>query len=980
MVTYRKQFYPELEQSDFDEHIAPLLHYIDDLSVHPTSSFNNLNNANSFKDQELYPYHNPCRMIARNIWEKVWDSKMDKYLLYPESFKNVICELFSQVAFSYLIRCFAEQIKTLPKQSMNSKDIYDYYTQKLMDTQFKEFADIYSIVWGRCNNLLKNRAIAIKETIQLTQQHRLKIEEEFNIPCTSRIVSIESGGDTHNNGSSVAIITFEQGEKLVFKPRSVSGELGYTNFIREINKFISPKMPSLTVIDFGNYGFTSFVETNEEKNDMVQAGRLACLMFLLNASDMHYSNILWTNEGPLPIDLETLFHPSRIRTGIPESKRSAYHAMEKSVYGTGVLPISLGKKTSNDSVDVGFTGIRNQNSVSPFKVFEIKDGFSSDIKVVWKRQSIDISLSNDPNLESLIHKRCDQVIDGFSEFFMQILHQKNLFVDAVIKSFSNAKFRYIHNMTYRYSQLLRILTDAEPSRNIDTAHTLLSRIGILSMSSDVNLVLSECEQLWNGDIPYFSVNFKGTEVLCGNEVVSSISTSPESQFILKMKNLTKTDLTKQINLIRLAFVAKLADPHADGKLKLEESESIEEDRPRFERMNTAKDNNILKHREIISWFSKSLTESLLDDRYEHLPKTWIGPVAKNGTQGWTPGVLGYDLYSGRVGPALALAVAGKLLSDDMAIKASYEVFEKSAKILEERSFELRNVLLSGIGGFSGVSGLLWTLFAAGDIVGNERWKDIAVNSWPILHHSLETQDNNFFDMITGKSSSIVMRYRMQKDFKLSDDIINNILSLAYSRINASDTKITSGLTHGYGQLLWFFALVNQKQENSAVKRVVEDIDSIICNKYTNNDGITDIYIDGGGTNVSSSWCNGLAGLLIAYYEAYKSNILPQESVLNIINQLKRIPISRVPVLCHGSLGIVEALQYVSESFPEETSDILLEMQTTFCSPEYILSYYKNGKGRYPLSPGLMAGQAGALLHLCKSLDPTIKTSPLTFDY
>lgn len=976
MFIYRKQFYPELEQSDFDEHIAPLLHSIDDLSVY---SPDNMKNVEAFKDRELYPYQNPCRLIARNILKKVWDTKMDKYLVDPVSFKNAICELFSQVAFSYLIRCFAEQIKTLPIGSMNSRDVYDYYTQKLMDTEFKEFASIYPIAWGRCNNLLENRAVAIRDTIQFVQKHRVKIKEEFNIPDASRIVSIESGGDTHNNGSSVAIITFEQGEKIVFKPRSVSGELGYTTFIREINKFISPKMPFLTVVDFGNYGFTSFEETNEEKKDMVQAGRLACLMFLLNASDMHYSNILWTNEGPLPIDLETLFHPSRIRTGTPESKRSAYHALEKSVYGTGVLPISLGTKANRDSVDVGFTGIRNQNSVSPFKMFDIKDGFSSDIKVVWRHQSMDESLSNDSDLESLIHERCDQIIDGFSDFYMQIFHQKDLFVDAVIKSFSNANLRYIQNMTYRYEQLLRILTDAEPSRNRDTAHALLSRMGILSMTSDLNLVLSECKQLWNGDIPYFSVNFKGTDVLYGNEVVSTISTSPESEFLLKMKSLTKTELTRQVNLIRLAFVARLADPHADGKLKIEESASIEEGKPRLQRLNIVKSNNVLKHKEIISWFSESLTESLLDDRYEHLPKTWIGPVAKFGSQGWTPGVLGYDLYSGRVGPALSLAVAGKLLSNDIAINASSDVFEKSANILEERSFELRNVLLSGIGAFSGVSGLLWTLFAAGDIVGNERWKDIAINSWPILHRSLETEDHNFFDMITGKSGAIVMRYRMQEDYKLSDDMIQRSLSLAYSKINSNDDKTTSGLAHGYGQILWFFALVNQKQENSEVTRVIKEIDSIICNNYTNSDGIIETYKGGGDEHISSSWCNGLAGLLIAYYEAYKSNVLPRESVLNVIDQLKRIPISRVPVLCHGSLGIVEALQYVSESFPEETSEILQGIERTFCSPEYIFSYYKSGKGRYPLSPGLMAGQAGALLHLCKSLDPKIKISPLTFD-
>jgi type 2 lantibiotic biosynthesis protein LanM len=974
MVVYKKQFYPELEQSDFDECIAPLLRYIDDLSVH---SPGNLNNVGTFEAQELYPYHNPCRMIARNTLEKVWDPMMDEYLLDPESFKSSICELFSQIAFSYLIRCFAEQIKTLPKDSTNPKDIYDYYTQMLMDTRFKDFEYTYPIAWGRCNNLLENRAIAIKDTIQLTQKHRIEIEKEFEIPIHSRIITVESGGDTHNNGYSVAIVTFEQGEKIVFKPRSVSGELGYTNFIRRINKFISPRMSSLTVLDFDNYGFTSFKETDNEKKDMYQAGRLACLMFLLNASDMHYSNILWTNEGPMPIDLETLFHPSRIRTGIPESKRSAYNALEKSVYGTGVLPISLGTKSGDATADVGFTGIRDKNSVSPFKTLNIRDGFSSDIKVVWKHRNINNELSTDSNLESFIHKRCEQIIDGFSDFFMQIFHQKNLFIDAIMVSFSNAKFRYIHNMTYRYEQILRLLTDAEPSENIDTAHALLSRTGILSMTSDVDLVLSECKQLWNGDIPYFSVAFDGTEVFCGNEVVSYISTSPKSDFTSKIRNLSKNDLTRQIELIRLAFVAKLADPHAEGKLRLQELESIKEEGPRLKGKNLGNGNNALKHIEVISWFSETLTESLLDDRYEHLPKTWVGPVAQFG-KGWTPGVLGYDLYSGRVGPALALTVAGKLLSDDNATRVSYDIFEKSAKILEEGTFDLRNVLYSGTGAFSGVSGLLWTLFTAGDIIGNERWKDIAVKSWPMLHRSLEEPDNNFFDMITGKSGSIVMRYRTQNDFKLSDDVINKSLSLAYSRISTSDNKATSGLTHGYGQLLWFFSVINQKQENSAIRGIIEEIDFIIRGKYTNNDGITEIYTNGEGKHISSSWCNGLAGLLIAYYEAYKSKVLPRESVLSLINQLKRIPVSRVPILCHGSLGIIEALQYVSESFPEETFEIIQEMKTTFCSPEYIFKYYKNGKGRYTLSPGLMGGQAGALLHLCKSLDPKIKISPLTF--
>ncbi|WP_144647238.1 type 2 lanthipeptide synthetase LanM [Priestia megaterium] len=976
MVTYKKQFYPELEQSDFEDHIAPLLPFLNTLSVRSSGYIKRVDTS---KDQEQYPYHNPCRMIARNIWMKVWDPKLDEYLFNSDLFEKAICEQLSQMAFSYLIRCFAEQIKTLPPNNMDSKRIYNYYNQKLMSTEFKEFSEIYSVAWGRCNVLLENKANAIKKAIQLTQKHRIKIQEVFNIANTSRIVSVESGGDTHNNGSSVAIITFEKGEKLVYKPRSVSGEFGYMNFIREINKFISSQMPSLTAVDFGNYGFTSYEETNDETKDMFQAGRLACLMYLLNASDMHYSNILWTNAGPMPIDLETLFHPSRNRIGTLESKKSAYHALEKSVYGTGVLPISLGTKANKGSVDVGFTGIRDENSVSPFKVFNIKDGFSSDIKVVWQRQNIDNALSTDPNLEKLINKRCNELIDGFSNFFRDILQHKNNFINAVIKTFSNSKFRYIHNMTYRYEQILRILTDAEPSKNIDMAHTLLSRTGILSLTSDTNLTLSECKQLWNGDVPYFHIDFKGKEIIHEDEVVAYISESPESGFISKMENLTETELTRQTKLIRLAFVAKLADPHADGKLKIEETESTKIDKLESKTSYDAENNDSLGKEEIISWFSNSLTDTILDDRYAHLPKTWIGPVARFGGQGWTPGVLGYDLYSGRIGPALALAVAGKLSRDERAVAASYDVFEKSAKILGDRSFELRNVLLSGTGAFSGVSGLLWALFAAGNIFGKERWKEIAIDSWPILHRSLEAEDAHFFDMISGKSGSIVMRYQTDKDFKLSDDFINKIISLAYSIINNNDLKTTTGFAHGYGQLIWFLARVNQKQKNNEINRLVKKIDGIIRDKHTNNDGIIEVYKDEDGMHVSSSWCNGLAGLLIAYYEAYKSNILPRESVLNLIKQLKQIPISRVPILCHGSLGILEALQHVSGLFPKETEDILMQINTTFCSPEYIFNYYKNGQGRYPLSPGLMSGKSGALLHLCKSLDSEIKVSPLTFE-
>lgn len=974
MITYMKEFYPELTQSDFDKYIAPILDDVNSLPVYCSSCIESVELNES---KELYPYHNPCLMIATNIWDSIWNSELDKHILNPQSFKNVSCECLSQLAFSYLIRCFAEDIKTISGNYRSPEEIYKYYTQELMSSGFKKFSSTYAITWGRCNNLIKNKVNAIKNAIRLTCKHRLELEKRFNILNTSRIISLETGGDTHKNGTAVTIITFEDEKKIVFKPRSVSGELAYSNLVCELNKFIYPNMLSLKVLDYGDYGFTSFVESRNEKSDMFQAGRLACLMYFTNATDMHYSNILWTEQGPLPIDMETLFHPSRVRTGIPESSKSAYRVLETSVYGTGMLPLTLSSKTNSGSVDVGFTGIRDKNSTSPFKSFDIIDGFSSNIKVVWNKKKNNNELSRDKDLENLIQRRCDQMIEGFTDFFMKIFVQKERFIEVVLKSFCNVELRYIHNMTYRYVQILRCLVDAEPSRNIDVAHALLTRVGILNTSSDKNIILSECRQLWNGDIPYFSRKFDSTEIFSENKVIAHVALSAKSEFISKMERLTEKDLTKQIEIIRLAFLAKLADPHAENKLNFEQINVAELKRVQLERCPGFKNTKTSNLKEIINWFSDSLIDSILDDRYNHLPKTWIGPVVRFGNPGWTPGVLGYDLYAGRIGPALALAASGRALSDEKAIKVASEVFDRSAQILESKTYELRNVLMSGIGAFSGISGLLWTLCAASDLTENKRWREIAINSWALLPHPLAVQDEEFFDMIMGASASIVMRYHTKVDWILDDDSINKCISLAHSKISSDDPKITSGLAHGFGQLLWFFSSIIQRQNSTKIQEVITEINSIIANKYTNNDGFIQIY--SGATNkVSSSWCNGLSGLLLAYYEAYKANSLPAESVINIITQLKQIPLSSIPIFCHGSLGIAEILQYVGQSFPTQISEILSRLEMSFCSPEYILNYFKNGKGRYPLSPGLMAGKAGALLHLCRTLDSTIKVSPLTF--
>lgn len=966
MITYMKELYPELNESDFEKYIVPILGELDKL---PVFNADGLKNVKSIVEREDYPYHNCCKIISKCIWDRFWNSELDQYILDLQTFRNISCEALSQLIFSYLIRSFAKQIKNIPEGNRNSKEMYDYYNSLLISTHFRDFANDYPVVWGRCYNAVKNRVNAIIETIKLIQMNRLELEKEFNIKRDSKIKDMKFGGDTHNKGSAVSIITFECGNKIIFKPRSVSCEQAYSRLIDKINNFISPKMSAMKAIDHGYYGFTSFVDMKDNYSDMYQAGRLACLMYFLNATDMHYSNILWSNDGPVPIDLETLFHPARVREGILQSPKSAYRYLETSVFATGILPLILSSKNNNGSVDVGFTGIRDEYSSSPFKNYDIIDGFSSDIRVVWKESKVDNRLSEDKELAAYIHDRCEKIVSGFKDLFMQIFARKDEFCDIVLECFEDSKIRYIQNMTYRYIQLLRCLVDSEPAKNIEISRALLSRVAILDTSSDNNIVVSECEQLWRGDVPYFYVKFNGNELFNEDKVISNITMSPKDEFILKMNKLSEKELDKQIELIRLAFLAKLADTHEESKvMECDIKKSLD-----LYNKNKVEESKI---KDIIRWFANELVDSSFDDRYAHLPMTWIGPVVKYSNPAWTPGVLGYDLYAGRVGPALALTAASKVLGDDSFKEVAYNVFERSAKIFQAKTYELRNVLISGTGAFSGVSGLVWSLGAAGNIINNNEWTNASDNAWDLLPDFMTVDKPDFFDMIMGSSASIVMRYRVQKNWKLSEENINKCVELAKLKIANSLPNTTSGLAHGYSHLLWFFSIIAQKEHSQNVEDIIKQIDEIIREKYTCN-GYIQVYC-GATDKVSSSWCNGLAGVLIAYYESYKANVLPAKRVIDIINQLKEIPLSSIPIICHGSLGICEAIEYVSKDFYEYTQGFLSNMKATICNPEYIFSYYKEGKGRYPLSPGLMAGKAGALLYLCKEVDSTINSSPLTF--
>ncbi|HFR3789794.1 TPA: lanthionine synthetase LanC family protein, partial [Streptococcus suis] len=139
-----------------------------------------------------------------------------------------------------------------------------------------------------------------------------------------------------------------------------------------------------------------------------------------------------------------------------------------------------------------------------------------------------------------------------------------------------------------------------------------------------------------------------------------------------------------------------------------------------------------------------------------------------------------------------------------------------SNILNSESFDKGNLLKIGSGAYSGISGMLWTLYKAGEISQNEEWMRVSKISWKFVAEE-DIIDGDFFDIISGGSGSIVLRYSMLSDYRLPNNLLSVIIDKGYEQILNIDAQTTSGLAHGLGNLIWFFSIINRKHKDERIE-------------------------------------------------------------------------------------------------------------------------------------------------------------------
>ena len=138
-------------------------------------------------------------------------------------------------------------------QGATPADRFASFTERLSRTDIAlKLLSEYPVLARRLAGCIDNWIIFSAEFLERLAVDWNEIVKLFNIgpECGVLMEAAAGAGDTHRRGRSVLIARFEGGLQLVYKPRSISVDQHFQDFIRWVNeKGANPQLRTLKVLD-----------------------------------------------------------------------------------------------------------------------------------------------------------------------------------------------------------------------------------------------------------------------------------------------------------------------------------------------------------------------------------------------------------------------------------------------------------------------------------------------------------------------------------------------------------------------------------------------------------------------------------------------------------------------------------------------------------------------------------------------------------
>lgn len=372
--------------------------------------------------------------------------------------------------------------------------------------------------------------------------------------------------ETHNGGRTVVLLRFENGGKIVYKPKDIRLAFCFSQLVHACNgSGLMPPLYAHKILAGSRYAFEEYVEhapcatRAEVERYYARLGMWLCLLQWLDGSDFIADNIRAFGEHPVLVDLEGLFSPRLTGARRGTLGKKLAEKMADSPLKTGILPRKIAGDTGRKAMDAGVVA-RHQLSQSPFlQRFPLQGEHGNFIA-----EQGYLTLESPhcfPTRSGKSVSPCDYVesfIRGYKDFFRFMQKNKKLFTSKKFLSNAGAgSSRFFYRNTHVYERFL--LQSFAPRNLVDgiQGELYLERLWRAYSQSRkaLDVVPQEIEELRDTDIPLF-LSRPGSDSLFytdGTEKKGFFEGKAAHRLVERFRRLEQTDMNEHEDLIRSAF-------------------------------------------------------------------------------------------------------------------------------------------------------------------------------------------------------------------------------------------------------------------------------------------------------------------------------------------------------------------------------------------------------------------------------------------
>lgn len=727
-----------------------------------------------------------------------------------------------------------------------------------------------------------------------------------------------SMGDRHRNGRSVAILGFNSGFQLVYKPKPLALDLHFQQLLRWLNQRISEEeFSTFDIVDQGSYGWVEFVpfrsctSTQEVERFYRRLGRYLALLYVLEARDFHSENIIASGEHPFLIDLECLFQP--LGPSDSEPKTQSYFGLSDTAMRVGILPNRSWSDEEAAGLEVSGLG-GEPGQLTPIGMPAWKDAGTDRMRLERERLAIAGS-QNRPLVNGKpvdVFDYVEAITDGFTRMYRLATAVKEdlLAANGPLSAFLKDEVRVLFRPTRTYVRLLYESFHPDVLRDELDRSCLLDRLweGIEDQPYRSHIVPAELAALQRQDIPLFTAGVSSTD-LCSDEgkrFAGFLKKSGMERVRERLQQAGESDLARQLWFVRssLATLTVAADQTRWPSYALVEP---------VEPVTTAQ---ILQ---VACAIGDRLAAIALRDPGE---ATWVGLAFANEGH-WVLRALNTEFYSGLSGIALFLATLGAVSQEPR-----YALLARDAMAVVDRQIETSPEAIKSIGAYTGWGGLIYCYLHLSALWNEEIWLSRAIEFAQLLPPLIGK--DIYLDMMAGSAgciAALLCLYRSLRKDELLDIAVqcgNRLLETAVplgdgitwpSPVPGADHL--AGFSHGAAGCSWalfqLFSVTGEDRYRLAALKAIHyerTLFSAEAGNWRDLRGMNRATPDPNQLRVA--WCHGAAGIGLARLGSLALlDDTGQQDLKVALNTTLNKGFGTNHSLCHGDLGNLELLLHAA---------------------------------------------------------------------